>query len=298
MRVIVVGLGVQGKKRLKVAKEDVVCTVDPFVGSSDYKNLYDVPLSSYDSAMLCIQDDLKIEFITYLLKNKKNILVEKPIFSESEEEIAKIIDLANKSNVSCYTAYNHRFEPHFINMKNLIQSGEFGKVYSVRMFYGNGTAKLVNDSKWRDSGKGVLPDLGSHLLDTLNFWFDEKFENFRIIQANTFENKAYDNVIIDSIGNISILMEMSLTSWRNHFFCDVVFEKGSAHISSLCKWGPSSFITRKRELPSGKPDEKILTLSEPDPTWISEYEYFKSICKKHQSNTENDLWINNVLRNL
>lgn len=298
MRVIVVGLGVQGKKRLKVAKEDVVCTVDPFVESSDYKNLYDVPLSSYDSAMLCIQDDLKIEFITYLLKNKKNILVEKPIFSESEEEIAKIIDLANKSNVSCYTAYNHRFEPHFINMKNLIQSGEFGKVYSVRMFYGNGTAKLVNDSKWRDSGKGVLPDLGSHLLDTLNFWFDEKFENFRIIQANKFENKAYDNVIIDSIGNISILMEMSLTSWRNHFFCDVVFEKGSAHISSLCKWGPSSFITRKRELPSGKPDEKILTLSEPDPTWISEYEYFQSICKKHQSNTENDLWINNVLRNL
>ena len=34
------------------------------------------------------------------------------------------------------------------------------------MFYGNGTARLVRDSAWRDQGAGVLPDLGSHLLDT------------------------------------------------------------------------------------------------------------------------------------
>ena len=41
------------------------------------------------------------------------------------------------------------------------------------MFYGNGTARLVRESAWRDAGAGVLPDLGSHLLDTARFWFGD-----------------------------------------------------------------------------------------------------------------------------
>ena len=52
-------------------------------------------------------------------------------------------------------------------MRELIVSGELGEIYSCRMFYGNGTARLVRESDWRDQGAGVLPDLGSHLLDTL-----------------------------------------------------------------------------------------------------------------------------------
>ena len=46
---------------------------------------------------------------------------------------------------SCYTAYNHRFEPHFVRMRDLIASGELGAIYSCRMFYGNGTARLVRE---------------------------------------------------------------------------------------------------------------------------------------------------------
>ena len=37
------------------------------------------------------------------------------------------------------------------------------------MFCGNGTARLVRNSLWRDKGNGVLGDLGSHLIDTTKF---------------------------------------------------------------------------------------------------------------------------------
>ena len=37
---------------------------------------------------------------------------------------------------------------------------------------------------------------------------------------------------------------MTLLSWRNHFTCDIFAENGSAHIESLCKWGPSTFTLR------------------------------------------------------
>ena len=52
MKVIVVGLGVQGKKREAVAGEEVAATVDPIAGGADYRDVRDVPLSSYDAALV------------------------------------------------------------------------------------------------------------------------------------------------------------------------------------------------------------------------------------------------------
>ena len=58
-------------------------------------------------------------------------------------------------------------------MRDLVADGRLGRLYHCRMFYGNGTARLVRESDWRDHGSGVLHDLGSHLLDTASFWFGE-----------------------------------------------------------------------------------------------------------------------------
>ena len=97
-------------------------------------------------------------------------------------------DRARRAGVICYTAYNHRFEPHYLRMRELIASGELGRIYSCRMYYGNGTARLVRDSVWRDHGAGVLPDLGSHLLDTCRYWFGDIGDDFSVISARAFEN--------------------------------------------------------------------------------------------------------------
>ena len=95
-KVIVVGLGVQGYKRAKFAKQDLQCTVDPINPEADYKSIFDVPLHTYDSAMLCIPDEPKYEIIEYLLKNKKNVLVEKPLFLNSDDKFEILDKLAKK----------------------------------------------------------------------------------------------------------------------------------------------------------------------------------------------------------
>ena len=298
MRVIVVGLGVQGKKRQAVAGEEVVATIDPVHPDATYRKIEEVPLESYDAALLCIPDEPKIAMLEYLLTNKKHLLVEKPLFTNRTEDLLVLEELAKKNGVVCYTAYNHRFEPHFIRMKALIDSGRLGKIYSIRMFYGNGTARLVRDSAWRDQGAGVLPDLGSHLLDTVNFWLGKPVEGFSIYSANRFENLAYDHVSFGANADTVVQLEVSLLSWRNHFYADVYAEKGTAHIQSLCKWGPSTFTYRDRKLPSGRPDEESITLIESDPTWALEYAHFKDLCKHGMSNIKNDIWINRTLSNL
>ena len=298
MRVIVVGLGVQGHKRLSVAGKEVVATVDPFNAEAQYRQVQDVPLSSYDAALLCVPDEAKLELIKYLLANRKHLLVEKPLLAANPTDLMRIKSLAELNQSICYTAYNHRFEPHFVRMKQTIESGRLGEIYCVRMFYGNGTARLVRDSAWRDQGSGVLSDLGSHLLDTALFWFGKPDTAFDIYSCNRFENRSFDHFSFGVNGSPVVQLEMTLLNWRNHFYADVFAENGSAHIQSLCKWGPSTFTLRDRKLPSGRPDEESVTLVQSDPTWELEYQHFKHLCVSGQSNIENDIWINTVLNDL
>ncbi len=298
LRVIVVGLGVQGHKRRTVAGKDVVATVDPIQPGADYKSIEQVPLAKYDAALLCVPDDAKLGLASYLIENGKSLLVEKPLITTDETALARLAASVKASGVTCYTAYNHRFEPHFVRMHNLLQSGQLGEIYTVRMFYGNGTARLVRQSPWRDKGAGVLPDLGSHLLDTLRFWLGDIDPLFVLESANCFENESFDHITFGAQGKPLIQLEMTLLSWRNHFYADIFAEQGSAHISSLCKWGPSTFTFRRRVLPSGRPPEESVTLIQDDPTWDLEYEHFTQLCLKGGSNIETDLWINRVLNNL
>lgn len=293
-----IGLGVQGRKRLAVAGKEVVATVDPFNVEAQYRHVQDVPLSSYDAALLCIPDEAKLELLSYLLSNRKHLLLEKPLFASNPSDLVHLKALAEANHTCCYTAYNHRFEPHFVRMKTLIESGRLGRIYNVRMFYGNGTARLVRDSDWRDKGAGVLPDLGSHLLDTALFWFGPQNAPFTVFSANHFENRSPDHVSFGSNGSPVLQMEVSLLSWRNHFYCDIFAEAGSAHIQSLCKWGPSTFTVRDRKLPSGRPNEDSVMLVQADPTWEIEYRHFKSMCETGESNIDNDIWINDVLSGL
>lgn len=300
MRVIVVGLGVQGHKRRKIAGAEFVAAVDPVNTDAQYRRVEDVPLASYDAALACIPDEPKIEVLRYLAENGKHALVEKPLWAGADREIRDLEKLAQKKKVVCYTAYNHRFEPHYVRMRELLRSGRLGAIYRCRMFYGNGTARLVRDSAWRDQGAGVLPDLGSHLLDTARFWFGEVADDLEVVSANCFENRAPDHVVIQSKKSAPALeLEMTLLSWRNHFTCDIFAERGSAHIESLCKWGPTTFRHRTRVLPSGRPHEDHATLEQQDPTWALEYAHFKALCADGAAtDLSNDLWLNRVLREL
>jgi len=300
MRVIVAGFGVQGKKRLKIAGPDAVGVVDPVSPDAQYKSVRDVPLGAFDAALICTPDAPKIDLLEYLLSHGKHVLVEKPLFAADDAAISRLETIARDKKAVCYTAYNHRFEPHYVRMRDLLQSGELGRVYRCRMFYGNGTARLVRESEWRDEGAGVLPDLGSHLLDTAKFWFGDLGDSFRVISASRFENRAPDHVVFGSeTTRPKLEFEMTLLSWRNHFTCDILAEKGTAHIRSLCKWGPSTFTKRLRILPSGRPPEDSVTLVQDDPTWALEYAHFKGLCAgRTATSLSTDLWLNRILRRL
>lgn len=302
MRVIIAGMGVQGRKRKEICGPEFAGSVDPFLDAADYKRIEDVPLSDYDAVLACIPDEPKAQMLEYCLSHGKHVLVEKPLWIENAETFKRLTEIARNNKAVCYTAYNHRFEPHFARMASLIRSGALGRIYSCRMFYGNGTARLVRDSAWRDQGTGVLPDLGSHLIDTCYFWFGDiaRHAEWEIVSANCFENRSPDHVVaIMKHGDMRIEIEMTLLMWRNHFTCDILAENGTAHIESLCKWGPSTFTHRTRILPSGRPTEQQEVLVQPDPTWAIEYAHFKKlIAQNHPTDLSWDHRLMTILSGL
>ena len=300
MKVLVVGLGVQGRKRSELLGREFIGSVDPQSKDATYLDISDAPIDSFDTVFLCVPDDQKIKLIEYCILYKKHVLVEKPLITKDPSELTTLQTKANLAGVLVYTAYNHRFEPHFRAMKEILDSQELGKIFSVRMFYGNGTSQLVKASQWRDQGMGVVSDLVPHLLDTLAFWLGVNKLNDLYIRSHNFETIAPDHAVVHAnLSGVAVQLEMSLCMWRNSFFCDIIGDKGSAHISSLCKWGPSVLTVRKRVLPSGKPSEELQELEMRDPTWELEHEYFfTQIQNGARTNFATDIWIAEMLREM
>lgn len=294
MRVLQVGFGHQGKKRCAVAGQDIVAKVDPVDPQAQYQTLDQVPINSFDAAIVSTPDAPKLGLVKFLISEGKNVLVEKPLLSRDSAEIAALADLCRITGAIWYTAYNHRFEPTIKALKTLLESGELGPIYTARFFYGNGTARNVRQS-WRDETFGVLSDLGSHLIDLSAFLFGSNRPTFLPWSLRQFENRAFDHILLGSSGLPVIQLEATYLSWRNTFTIDVLCELGSVHVLGLCKWGPSQLIIRKRVFPSGKPHESVETVDGVDPTWDEEYQYFKSLCQTGRTNLENDLWINSII---
>lgn len=287
MKLAIVGLGNQGRKRQQIAGADVTTTIDPVAPTAEFRQLEEAPLDRFDAACVCTPDENKVAVLRHLLSHGKHVLVEKPLLA-TEQEFDELAELSKRHRAALYTAYNHRFEPHLVRVREVLKQNTLGPLYLMRMFYGNGTARDVRNSAWRDQGLGVLPDLGSHLFDLIDFFVGLEGRQFVAWSMDRFENRAPDHVLFGSTQLPSLVMEATMTSWRNTFQLDIIGERGSVHVNCLCKWGPSTFTLRKRVLPSGRPTEESETIESADPTWQLEYGYFKTLCLTGGTNLEND----------
>lgn len=298
MNIAICGLGVQGRKRKALLDKNQVITIDPFNENAHFSKLIQAKKENFEAVFICTPDSEKFSLIIESLKLGKHVLVEKPLLlSPSEFNLAK--KLSKSKNLTVYEAYNHRFEPHIVNVKNALDEALIGEIYKVKFFYGNGTAQLVKQSSWKDSKEGVLTDLGSHLCDLLLYFFGMRNLKVDFVQRENFENLSSDNVLVQLSEKFTVLMEMSLLSWKNTFRLEIIGSAGSIHVEGLCKWGPSIFTIRKRKFPSGEPEEITEIIESIDPTWEKEMShFFELIASKNSGNLTNSEYITNILRTI
>jgi predicted dehydrogenase len=293
MRYVVVGLGNIGCKRKAVLGARCVATVDPFNPAADHRDLADVPTDVYDAAVLSVPTQAKLDLLRYLLGIGKHVLVEKPLIID---EVQHLDDLARQHDCIWYTSYNHRFEPNIVRLKQLLDEGAVGALYHARLVYGNGTVQNWLGT-WRESGHGVLEEVGCHLIDLTDFLFGYEGTRYLMWEASKIESQVFDHCIF-ATADRKIVLECATTMWKNTFAVDVYGQSGSLHLDGLCKWGPSELLIRQRVFPSGVPVEAREVVDQPDDTWQKDFDEFERWVRERQTSCISDLRISQSLHGL
>ena len=136
---------------------------------SIYTNYRDM-LDEVDAVLIALPHDLHYECGMFFARQKKHIMMEKPLCN-SEEECLRLIEACEKEGVILMCAYPVRYWPGIVKLKELMDSGEYGKVFMMSIW----TEQLTRYpwDHWGLTarlGGGQLFSHGCHYIDLL-LWF-------------------------------------------------------------------------------------------------------------------------------
>lgn len=130
-----------------------------------------------DFISVCTPDSSHFEVVHKILTSEycpRLIFLEKPALT-SKEDFLKISQLAKQSDVSIIVNHTRRFDDNYKLLKNIIDSKEFGECLRIDCWYYNG---------WVHNGV--------HLVDTLQYLFDDKLTLINFIDCNHNQNNSLD----------------------------------------------------------------------------------------------------------
>ena len=111
------------------------------------------------------------------MKCGKPVYVEKPL-AATYEECLRVNRVSRETGMPCFVAYYRRYLPYFLKVKELVESGQIGKVVGVQIRFAVPPRDLDYNRKqlpWRVqrdiAGGGYFYDLAPHQLDLLQELF-------------------------------------------------------------------------------------------------------------------------------
>jgi predicted dehydrogenase len=126
-----------------------------------------------DAVYVATPPDSHREYVVRVARAGKHVYVEKPM-ARTALECEDMISACDEAGVGLFVAYYRRALPRFVAVKEILDSGRIGelRVVSIR---NERPAPMgeVDDEGWRVdpkiSGGGHFVDLGSHILDLLDW---------------------------------------------------------------------------------------------------------------------------------
>lgn len=130
------------------------------------------------------------------LRAGRNVIIDKP-FALTSDEATRLIDEARKQGVLVTAYQNRRWDGDFVTLKQVLASGELGRVVSYESHFDRIREQPRLDV-WRESGNpggGTLFDLGSHLIDQATALFGDPksiWADVRADRQNAVVDDAFD----------------------------------------------------------------------------------------------------------
>jgi predicted dehydrogenase len=241
-------------KKLKTVEVRAICDTD-LPKARALANRFGVPDAlddiedllrdeTLDAVVVCSPNHLHEAHVLAALSAGLHVLVEKPL-TISAASVQRIIRAAEKSDRVVMVGMNHRYRPDVQIVRSFVQSGELGRIESVR-----GSWHIFrpgrNQLGWRQrrdlAGGGAMLDLGLSVLD-LGLWLGGMPAPARV--SASLDSAGHERTVEQS-GSAFVVCEngMSLfvdVTWHHlggaeRFGVGLRGSKGTAAINPLTVW--------------------------------------------------------------
>lgn len=197
--IAVVGCGYWGKNLVrnfhKIGVLHTICDTDEKLLAKLKKNYPDVHCEKTFDNILTDSTILGIvistpasshyELVKKSLENGKNVFVEKP-FATQLKEAEELTDLAEKKKLILMVGFTFLYNSAVIKVKELIDSGELGKIYYIYSQRLNlGIIRKDIDVWW---------NLAPHDVSIINYWLNQKAKSVNGLGVSFIQNGINDFV--------------------------------------------------------------------------------------------------------
>ena len=144
---------------------------------TDYKDMVD----DVDAVLVALPHDLHYECGLFFARHKKHVLMEKPLCN-TEEECRRLIDVCKEEGVTLMCGYPVPHYPAVRKLKELVDSGKFGKVIQMSVWTEQWT-NSKNEFGWGKSarlGGGQFFSHGCHYVDLLMRFLGKPIKGYHI----------------------------------------------------------------------------------------------------------------------
>ncbi len=294
VKVGIIGYGKMGRTRhiaiKEVGKGELIAISEPDVHDliDDVPNLSHEEIIGHpeiEAMIICTPNFLNKELTIRSLNAGKHVFCEKPP-AFTEQDVIEVREAEKASGKKLMYGFNHRHHDSVIRMKEVVDSGEFGKIVWMRGRYGKSVTEDYYDN-WRAkkelAGGGILIDQGIHMLD-LFLHLAGDFDRVKAEISNLYWNlEVEDNAFVilrNTETGIDASLHSTMSQWRHLFSLEVFMEKGymvlNGLITSSMSYGEEilSIAKNRSTAPAATWKDEVKTQYIDDHSWRYEMEQF------------------------
>ncbi len=141
----------------------------------DYRKL--IRAGNLDAVIISTPNHLHAPMSLACMKAGLHVLVEKPMCN-TLREADEMVRTAKRTKRKLLVGYNYRWRPAFQKTKEIISTGQLGRLLYANCVVKTWRAKSYYEraawrTKWATQGGGVLMNQATHHLDSLSWWMGE-----------------------------------------------------------------------------------------------------------------------------